>query len=41
MDKGRIMQLNEMKPNRTIKNPHWTNDKKIKYIVNFIMKMDQ
>ena len=28
MDKGRIMQLNEMKPNRTIKNPHWTNDKK-------------
>ncbi len=22
------MQLNEMKPNRTIKNPHWTNDKK-------------
>ncbi len=28
MDKGRIMQLNEMKPNRTIRNPHWTNDKK-------------
>ena len=22
------MQLNEMKPNRTIRNPHWTNDKK-------------